>query len=83
MGSFSVISMPSDDGYSGILFGTVKDGEVEAYYQAARSECEGDPQLSLSFSRGRLSNDRTISGTFYYCDSTGMQLSGPYEAKKI
>jgi len=83
IGSFSVEVTPSGNNYGGIVFGTIENGKVKAYYLATKSVGGGDPLVTVSFTDGRMIDDDTIRGEFYYRDSDSMELSGPYEAKRV
>jgi hypothetical protein len=83
IGSFSVDVSPSGEEYGGIIFGTIDSGKIQAYYLATRSSGEGDPLVTISFTDGRMMNEDTIRGEFYYRDSDMTELSGPYEAERI
>jgi len=83
IGSYSVEVNASEDDYSGIVFGTIDGGKIEAFYLAIRSEDGGDPMTTISFVDGRMINDDSIQGEFYYRDSDQMELSGPFEATRI
>lgn len=83
IGSFSVEVSPSREKYGGIIFGTIESGRIKAYYLATRSVGGGDPLVTISFTDGRMIDDDTIKGEFYYKDSDSMELSGPYEAKRV
>lgn len=83
IGSFSVEVSPSGEEYGGIIFGTIEGGNIKAYYLATRSSGEGDPLVTISFTDGRMINENSIRGEFYYHDSDLTELSGPYDAEKI
>lgn len=83
IGSFSVISDPSGEEYSGIAFGTVEDDRITAYYLRVKDGDGEDPILTVTFTDAKLVDDDKIQGTFYYHDSDLMRISGPYEAIKI
>ncbi|MDF0592136.1 hypothetical protein P0O24_00850 [Methanotrichaceae archaeon M04Ac] len=83
IGSFSVEVSPSGEEYGGIIFGTIESGKIKAYYLATRSVGGGDPLVTISFTDGRLIDDDTIKGEFYYRDSDSMELSGPYQAERV
>ena len=83
VGSYSVEVNPSGDDYSGIVFGTIDGGRIKAFYLAIKSGDGGDPLTTISFVDGRLINDDSIQGEFYYRDSDLAELSGPFEATRI
>ncbi|TSA49049.1 hypothetical protein D4R47_04495 [archaeon] len=84
LGSFSVVVEPSGDEYSGIIFGTVEDDRVNAYYLSVRNLGEDDPLVSITFADGRLIDDETIKGTVYYQDSNFNEIPPfDYKATKI
>jgi len=83
IGSFSVDVSPSGDEYGGIIFGTIDGGKIQAYYLATRSTGEGDPLVTITFTDGRMMNEDTIQGEYYYTDSDMAELSGPYEAERV
>lgn len=83
LGSFSVEVRPSGDEYSGIIFGTVEGDRFRAYYLSVRDLGGDDPTVSISFADGRLVDDDTLQGDFYYHDSALNEISGPYEATKV
>ena len=83
LGYFSVEVSPSGDEYGGIIFGTIESGRIKAYYLATRSSGDGDPLVTISFTDGRVMNEDTIRGEFYYRDSDSTELSGPYEAERV
>jgi len=83
IGSYSVDAGSSGDGYGGIIFGTIDGGKIRAYYLATMSADGGDLMTSITFTDGRLVNDDTIQGEFYYRDSDSSEQSGPYEAIRI
>jgi len=83
IGSYSVDVNGSRDGYGGIVFGTMDGGKIETFYLAIRSGDGGDPLTTISFVDGRMMNDNSIQGEFYYRDSDMMELSGPFEAARI
>lgn len=83
IGSFSVEVSPSGEEYGGIIFGTIESGKIKAYYLATRSSGGEDPLVTISFTDGRLMNEDSIQGQFYYSDSDSTELSGPYEAERV
>lgn len=83
IGSYSVEITPSGDGYGGIVFGTIEGGAIKAFYLAIKGSDGEDPLTTISFTDGRVVDDRTIRGEFYYRDSDRLELSGPYEATRI
>jgi hypothetical protein len=83
IGSYSVDAGSSGDDSRGIIFGTIDGGKIRAYYLATMSADGEDLITSITFTDGRLVNDDTIQGEFYYRDSDSSEQSGPYEAIKI
>jgi hypothetical protein len=83
IGSFSVEVSPSGEEYGGIIFGTIESGKIMAYYLATRSSGGVDPLVTISFTDGRVMNEDTIRGEFYYKDTDSTELSGPYEAERV
>jgi hypothetical protein len=83
VGSFSVKQSPSEEQYSGILFGQIEGKNAKVYYLSVRDQGKKDPALSVAFADGRISDKDTLKGTYYYHDSNQIGLSGPYEAHRV
>lgn len=83
IGSYSVEVSPSGDEYGGIIFGTMDGGRIKAFYLAIKDADGGAPLTTISFTDGRVINEDTIQGEFYYRDSDSLELSGPYEANRV
>lgn len=79
LGSFRV-KPDSGEGYSGIIFGTVNGDKVEANYLSVRSSDGKDPQVTITFTDGRIVDRNTIKGTYYVQDSDMNAISGQYKA---
>lgn len=78
IGAFS--AKPS--GVTGIIFGTVVGDRVKANYLAVR-DVGGKIEVRITFVEGRVVDQNTIKGTFYFRDSSMQKLSDAYEAKRI
>lgn len=83
IGSYSVERSPSGDEYGGIIFGTIDGGRIKAFYLAVQDADGDDPLTTISFTDGRVINEDSIQGEFYYRDSDSLELSGPYEANRV
>ena len=83
IGSYSVEDSPLEDGYGGIIFGTIDGGRIKAFYLAIKGEDGGDPLTTITFTDARVINEDTIQGEYYYRDSNSLELSGSYEANRV
>jgi hypothetical protein len=83
VGSYSVEVSPSGDEYGGIIFGTIDGGRIKAFYLAIRGANGGDPLTTITFTDGRVINEDSIQGEYYYRDSNSIELSGSYEADRV
>jgi hypothetical protein len=83
LGSFSVEQSPSGDQYSGILFGTIVGDKINVYYLSVRERDGKDPALAITFAEGRVADENTLTGTYYYQNSDLIGLKGPYEAIRM
>lgn len=79
LGSFKV-QPSSGDGYSGIIFGDIEGDRINAYYLSGGDGSSS--RMSLAFADGRLVDENTLEGLFYYQDSDMNAFSAPYEASR-